>query len=69
MIKKIPQNINGVLLLDKPSGISSNKALMKVKTIFNAKKAGHAGTLDPIATGILPIMLGEATNYAYFGLS
>ena len=69
MIKNTLQNVNGVLLLDKPSGISSNKALMKVKKIFNARKAGHAGTLDPIATGILPIMFGEATKYATFGLN
>ncbi len=61
-------NRNGVLLLDKPKGISSNRALVIVKKIFNAKKAGHAGTLDPLATGILPILFGEATKFAEFGL-
>ena len=60
--------INGVLLLDKPKGLSSNKALGRTKKIFNAKKAGHAGTLDPLATGILPILFGEATKFAEFGL-
>jgi tRNA pseudouridine55 synthase len=61
-------NRNGVLLLDKPKGISSNRALVLTKQIFNAKKAGHAGTLDPLATGILPILFGEATKFAAFGL-
>ncbi len=60
--------INGVLLLDKPKGLSSNNALGRTKKIFNAKKAGHAGTLDPLATGILPILFGEATKFAEFGL-
>ena len=60
--------INGILLLDKPKGLSSNRALGWTKKIFNAKKAGHAGTLDPLATGILPILFGEATKFAEFGL-
>ena len=60
--------IDGILLLDKPKGLSSNKALGWTKKIFNAKKAGHAGTLDPLATGILPILFGEATKFAEFGL-
>lgn len=59
---QIPRNITGVLLLDKPMGISSNAALQKVKRLYNAKKAGHTGSLDPIATGMLPICLGEATK-------
>jgi tRNA pseudouridine55 synthase len=56
--------INGVLLLNKPSGISSNKALQIVKRIYQASKAGHTGTLDPLATGLLPICFGEATKFA-----
>jgi len=63
------QNINGLLLLDKPAGISSNQALQKVKKIFNAKKAGHTGSLDPIATGMLPICFGETTKVAHFLLN
>ncbi len=55
------RDINGVLLLDKPQGMSSNDALQKVKRIYNANRAGHTGALDPLATGMLPICLGEAT--------
>lgn len=58
--------INGVLLLDKPLGISSNAALQKVKRLYNAAKAGHTGTLDPLATGLLPICLGEATKFSSY---
>jgi tRNA pseudouridine55 synthase len=58
--------IDGVLLLDKPTGISSNDALQKVKRIFFAEKAGHTGALDPLATGMLPICLGEATKFSQF---
>ena len=54
--------MHGVLLLDKPPGGSSNHALQRVKRLFGAKKAGHTGTLDPLATGMLPICLGEATK-------
>tara|TARA_A100001011_G_C14201973_1_gene796065 strand:- start:191 stop:1117 length:927 start_codon:yes stop_codon:yes gene_type:complete len=68
-VNQFKVNVNGVLLLDKPKGLSSNKALVKVKKIYNAKKAGHAGTLDPLATGVLPILLGEATKFAMFGLN
>lgn len=60
------RDINGVLLLDKPQGLSSNDALQKVKRIFNANKAGHTGALDPLATGMLPICLGEATKFSQF---
>lgn len=60
------RDVNGVLLLDKPTGISSNDALQKVKRIFNANKAGHTGALDPLATGMLPICLGEATKFSQF---
>ncbi len=59
-------NINGVLLFNKPIGISSNNALQKIKYLFNAKKAGHTGTLDPLATGLLPICFGEATKFSSF---
>lgn len=58
--------MNGVLLLDKPKGISSNRALQKIKQIFNVKKAGYVGTLDPIATGMLPICFGEATKISQY---
>lgn len=58
--------MNGVLLLDKPLGFSSNQALQKVKWLFSAAKAGHTGTLDPLATGLLPICLGEATKFAQY---
>jgi tRNA pseudouridine55 synthase len=64
--KRIKRNINGVLLLDKPLGFSSNQALQKVKWLFQAAKAGHTGTLDPLATGLLPICLGEATKFAQY---
>jgi tRNA pseudouridine55 synthase len=58
--------IHGILLLDKPNGITSNGALQRVKRLFNAKKAGHTGSLDPIATGMLPICFGEATKFSQF---
>ncbi len=60
--------LDGVLLLDKPVGPSSTRVLSHVKKLFNAKKAGHGGTLDPMASGLLPIMFGEATKYAADGL-
>ena len=56
--------ISGFLLIDKPLGFSSNQALSKIKWIFSAKKAGHTGTLDPLATGLLPICFGEATKFS-----
>jgi tRNA pseudouridine55 synthase len=58
--------INGVVLLDKPPGLSSNSAVQRVKRPLGAKKAGHTGSLDPIATGLLPVCLGEATKLAAF---
>ncbi len=58
--------VNGIVLLDKPTGISSNDALQKVKRIYFAEKAGHTGALDPLATGMLPICLGEATKFSQF---
>ena len=62
--KKIRDLVDGVLLLDKPVGLSSNDALIKAKRVLNAKKAGHTGTLDPFATGLLPLCFGEATKFA-----
>jgi len=64
--KRIKRNISGVILLDKPLGYSSNQALQKVKWFYQAAKAGHTGTLDPLATGLLPICLGEATKFAQY---
>jgi len=58
--------VNGVLLLDKPKGVSSNHALQRVRRLFQAQKAGHTGTLDPMATGLLPICLGEATKFSSY---
>lgn len=60
------RKINGILLLDKPAGISSNAALQKVKWLYKAAKAGHTGSLDPLATGLLPVCLGEATKASAF---
>ncbi|SMM99872.1 tRNA pseudouridine synthase B [uncultured Candidatus Thioglobus sp.] len=60
------RDINGIILLDKGIGLSSNAALQKVKRLFFAKKAGHTGALDPLASGILPICLGQATKVAGF---
>ncbi|AME24941.1 tRNA pseudouridine(55) synthase TruB [Burkholderia sp. PAMC 26561] len=62
---KIPRRLlDGVLLLDKPLGLSSNDALVRAKRIYLAKKAGHTGTLDPLATGLLPLCFGEATKFS-----
>ncbi len=63
-VKKIRRKLDGVLLLDKPIGMSSNQALQAARRIFNAQKAGHTGTLDPLATGLLPLCFGEATKFA-----
>ncbi|MBD3670966.1 MAG: tRNA pseudouridine(55) synthase TruB [Gammaproteobacteria bacterium] len=60
------RRVNGILLLDKPTGISSNQALQRVKRLFKAQKAGHTGNLDPLATGVLPICFGEATKVSAF---
>lgn len=57
-----------MLLLDKPLGLSSSMALQQAKRILNAEKAGHAGTLDPLASGLLPLLFGEATKFAQYGL-
>jgi tRNA pseudouridine55 synthase len=65
-VKPLQRKVNGILLLDKPKGDSSNRALQKVKRLFNAKKAGHTGTLDPLASGLLPVCFGEATKVAQY---
>lgn len=62
--KKQRLPLDGVLLLDKPAGLSSNDALIQAKRLLNAKKAGHTGTLDPFATGLLPLCFGEATKFS-----
>jgi tRNA pseudouridine55 synthase len=62
------RDVNGILLLDKPPGLTSNAALQQAKRAFKAKKAGHTGSLDPIATGLLPLCFGEATKVSSFFL-
>lgn len=62
------RDVRGILLLDKPVGVSSNAALQRVKHLYKARKAGHSGSLDPLAGGMLPITLGEATKMAGFVL-
>jgi tRNA pseudouridine55 synthase len=60
------RNLDGILLLDKPLGMTSNEALQRVKRLYNAAKAGHTGSLDPLATGLLPVCLGGATKFSAF---
>lgn len=60
------RNISGIIILDKPQGESSNRSLQKVKRLLNASKAGHTGSLDPLATGVLPLCFGEATKISQF---
>ncbi len=60
------RDVDGILLLDKPVGISSNKALQNVRHLFEANKAGHTGSLDPLASGLLPICFGEATKFSNY---
>ena len=62
-MSRIKRPLDGVLLFDKPLELSSNIALQKVRRLFNAEKAGHTGTLDPLATGLLPVCFGEATKF------
>ncbi len=64
--KHTGRDLNGILLLEKPVGITSNKALQRAARLFNARKAGHTGSLDPLASGMLPICFGEATKMAGF---
>ena len=63
------RDVNGVLVLDKPQGLSSNDAVQAVKRLFNARKVGHTGALDPLATGVLPLCFGEATKFSQFLLA
>lgn len=65
-VKRIRRAVNGVLVLDKPRGMSSNQALQKVRWLLNAEKAGHTGSLDPLATGVLPLCFGEATKFSQY---
>lgn len=67
--RKKGNDVNGILLLDKPLGRSSNSALQKVRYLFNANKAGHTGSLDPLATGVLPICFGEASKVTAYLLN
>ena len=60
------RRVNGILLLDKPAGLTSNAALQVVKKLYAARKAGHTGSLDPLATGLLPLCFGEATKVSGF---
>ena len=64
--RAVRRDVNGVLLLDKPLGLTSQQAVSKLKWLFSARKAGHTGTLDPMASGLLPIGLGEATKFSQF---
>lgn len=64
--KRNRRNVNGILLLDKPAGGTSNKVLQRVKYLYQARKAGHTGSLDPLATGLLPLCFGEATKVSGF---
>lgn len=64
--RRTGREVNGILLLDKPRGMTSNQALQAVKRLYRAQKAGHTGSLDPLATGLLPICLGEATKISGF---
>ena len=66
MIKKNSNKISGWIILDKQGGITSRQAVSKISKIFKLKKVGHGGTLDPLATGVLPIALGEATKLISF---
>ena len=61
--------VNGVFLLNKPLGISSNAALQRVRGLYRANKGGHTGALDPLASGLLPICLGEATKFSHYLLN
>lgn len=65
-VKRIRRNVSGIILLDKPLGFTSNAALQKVRWLLNAEKAGHTGSLDPLATGVLPLCFGEATKFSQY---
>lgn len=65
-VKRIRRKVDGIILLDKPLGFTSNAALQKVRWLLNAEKAGHTGSLDPLATGVLPLCFGEATKFSQY---
>ena len=65
-VKRVRRNVSGIILLDKPRGFTSNAALQKVRWLLNAEKAGHTGSLDPLATGVLPLCFGEATKFSQY---
>jgi tRNA pseudouridine55 synthase len=65
-IKRIRRNVSGIMVLDKPLGMTSNAALQKVRWLLNAEKAGHTGSLDPLASGVLPLCFGEATKFSQY---
>jgi len=65
-VKRIRRSVSGIILLDKPRGFTSNAALQKVRWLLNAEKAGHTGSLDPLATGVLPLCFGEATKFSQY---
>lgn len=65
----VKRPVHGILLIDKPSGYSSNAVLQRVKRLYHAKKAGHTGSLDPLATGMLPIYFGHAAKLSQYGLT
>ncbi|MGD8696311.1 MAG: tRNA pseudouridine(55) synthase TruB, partial [Gammaproteobacteria bacterium] len=67
--RKPRRDVSGILVLDKPTGMTSNRALQRVRGIYQARKAGHTGSLDPLASGMLPICLGEATKISGFLLN
>ena len=64
--KRRGRDVSGVIVLDKPAGLSSNDAVQRVKRLFQARKVGHTGSLDPLATGVLPLCLGEATKFSQY---
>jgi tRNA pseudouridine55 synthase len=66
MAKTVWRSVDGIVLLNKPIGLSSNQALQRVRRLYRAAKAGHTGALDPLATGMLPLCLGEATKFSQF---
>ncbi len=65
-VKRVRRAVSGIMLLDKPKGLTSNAALQKVRWLLNAEKAGHTGSLDPLATGVLPLCFGEATKFSQY---
>lgn len=65
-VKRIRRKVDGILVLDKPHGLTSNAALQKIRWLLNAEKAGHTGSLDPLATGVLPLCFGEATKFSQY---